>query len=88
MIQSDLFSPSWESLDLRKGHNTFPKKVKHCQVNIVSWNCWYQSIHPGKTNIDTKNDGLEDASPASNMASLGIYVSFRVVVYQLYISYP
>ena len=85
MIQSDLFSPSWKSLNLRKGHNNFPKKVKHCQVNIVSWIFWYT---PRKTNIDTKNDGLEDVSPASNMASLGIYVSFRVVFYQLYISYP
>ena len=31
---------------------------------------------PPKFKIDTKHDGLENVSPASNMANLGIYVKF------------
>ena len=30
---------------------------------------------PAKRNIDTKHDGLENVSPASNMTILGIYVN-------------
>ena len=31
-----------------------------------------------KFNIDTKNDGFLNVSPASNMAILGLHVSFRM----------
>ena len=36
-----------------------------------------------KSNIDTKNDALENVSPASNVAILGIYVTFQGCSYKV-----
>ena len=46
---------------------------KHPQLGCVEISSMKKLVHPPKSNIDTKNDGLEKVVPALNMAIFGIY---------------